>query len=822
MTQPDLPRHARIVIVGGGVIGCSIAYHLAKSGETDVLLLEQGQIGSGTSWHAAGLVGQLRASATLTAMSRYGVELYAGLEAETGLATGWRQCGSLSIARTPERLAVLRRTARRAASLGVEMHLVSPAEAAERFPLMRHDDLLGAAWLPGDGKANPTDLMQSLLRGARSRGVRVMEGVEVTGVSTQPLASRPGQRCVSGVVTTKGEITCELMVNCAGMWARQFGQLAGVNVPLFAAEHFYLVTDRIAGVTPGLPVLRDPDGAIYYKEEVGGLVMGGFERQAKPWAMDPVPATFQFQLLDEDWDQFEPLMQAALHRTPCLETAPIKMLLNGPESFTPDGNFILGEAPELANYFVCAGFNSAGIANAGGAGRWMAEWMLRGAAPCDLGEVDIRRFSPWTANRRWLAERCAETLGLHYAMRWPREELASGRPLRCSPLYDSQASRGAVFGSRNGWERALYFKPADAAVPTPGFGTPGWLPWVQAEQAAAREAVALYDASSLGKLLLQGPQAQALLQRACLAEVGDADLPVGRVAVSLLRDTRGAVAGEVCVIRLGDERFMLCTGSTQPTRDADTLRRHARAGDVFCLDEVSGQTAVLALIGPNAAALLAELGAAAALTLRPHHSVEVDLALARVRLVGLNYAGGPGCEIHLPVELARHVEQALRRAGERHGLRDIGSHALDGLRIEAGVAVLGIDIAMDDESPGDLVGGPGALDSIGAQRLAPHLSAGAASMPGPQRLHTPAGRPVRLVFDDPLAWAWGGEVVLLGDEVIGTVSSSGWSSRAGRSVAWLRLSGDTCATPLPPLSGTQVRVELCSESGIALAPARLA
>jgi 4-methylaminobutanoate oxidase (formaldehyde-forming) len=454
----------------------------------------------------------------------------------------------------------------------------------------------------------------------------------------------------------------------------------------------------------------------------------------------------------------------------------------------------------------------------------MAEWMLRGAAPCDLGEVDIRRFSPWTANRRWLAERCAETLGLHYAMRWPREELASGRPLRCSPIYDAQAARGAVFGSRNGWERALYFKPADAAVPAPGFGAPGWLPWVQAEQTAAREAVALYDASSLGKLLLQGPQALALLRRACAADV---DLPVGRVMVSLLRDSHGAVAGELCVLRLADERFMLCTGSAQPTRDADTLRRHAVAGDVFCLDEVSGQTAVLALIGPNAAPLLAELGATAALTLARHHSVEVDLALARVRLVGLNYAGGPGVEIHLPVELARHVEQALRRAGERFGLRDIGSHALDGLRIEAGVPVLGVDIAMDGEASGlpevAAVRGAGthAADTSAAAAAPAPLGDGTAALPGPGVGAVQLIQPLCLVFDDPQAWAWGGEAVLRGGVAIGTISSSGWSSQAGRCVAWVRRHDEAPATALPAGAPTPVQVELCSEAGIHLAAAGL-
>ncbi|MBP6308530.1 MAG: FAD-binding oxidoreductase, partial [Burkholderiaceae bacterium] len=354
----SLPGHAQIVIVGGGIAGCSTAYHLAKLGRTDVLLLEQGKLTSGTTWHAAGLVGQMRPNRNMTVMSKYGIELYATLEAETGLATGWKQCGSVNVARTPERMKVLKKQATMANSFGVECHLISPREAGERYPVMRTDDLQGAIWLPGDGKANPADLCMSLAKGARNRGVKIVEDVEVTGVIIE------GGRAV-GVRTRQGDVRCEVLVNCAGQWARQFGALAGVNVPLYSAEHFYIVTGKIDGVHPMLPVMRDPDGFIYYKEEVGGLVMGGFEPKAKPWKMDPIPSTFQFELLDEDWDQFEPLMTNALHRTPCLETAEIKMLLNGPESFTPDGNFILGEAPELRNYFVCAGFNSAGIANSG-------------------------------------------------------------------------------------------------------------------------------------------------------------------------------------------------------------------------------------------------------------------------------------------------------------------------------------------------------------------------------------------------------------------------------------------------------------------------
>ena len=440
-----LPTHARVVIVGGGIAGCSTAYHLARLGITDVLLLEQGKLTSGTTWHAAGLVGQMRPNRNMTAMSRYGIELYASLEHETGLATGWKQCGSVNVAATPQRWQVLKKQAALARSFGVEVQLITPQEAGDLVPVMRTDDLHGALWIPGDGKANPADLCMSLAKGARNRGVKLIEEVEVTGVTTN---AAPAANMWRACARAQGDVRCEVVVNCAGQWARQFGALAGVNVPLYSAEHFYIVTGTIDGVHPMLPVMRDPDGFIYYKEEVGGLLMGGFEPQAKPWRVDPIPSTFQFQLLDEDWDQFEILMTNAIHRTPCLETAQVKMLLNGPESFTPDGNFILGEAPACAATSSCAGFNSAGIANSGGAGRLIAEWIAGDEAPSDLWDVDVRRFGSFAANRKALAERTAETLGLHYAMRWPRQELVTARPLRTSPLYDLLDASGAALGQQ--------------------------------------------------------------------------------------------------------------------------------------------------------------------------------------------------------------------------------------------------------------------------------------------------------------------------------------------------------------------------------------
>jgi glycine cleavage system aminomethyltransferase T/glycine/D-amino acid oxidase-like deaminating enzyme len=787
----NLPTHARIVIVGGGIAGCSTAYHLARADCADVLLLEQGKLTSGTTWHAAGLVGQMRPNRTMTAMSRYGIELYATLEQETGLATGWKQCGSVNVARTPERLQVLRKQLALARSFGVECHEVSPAEAGGLYPVMRTDDLQGAIWLPGDGKANPADLCMSLAKGARNRGAILREDIEVTGVLVE------NGRAV-GVRTAQGEVRCEALLNCAGQWARQFGALAGVNVPLYPAEHFYIVTGRIPGVHPMLPVMRDPDGYIYYKEEVGGLLMGGFEPKAKPWRVDPIPSTFQFQLLDEDWDQFEILMTNAIQRTPCLETAEVKMLLNGPESFTPDGNFILGEAPELRGYFVCAGFNSAGIANSGGAGRLMAEWILAGEPPMDLWDVDIRRFGAFTGNRQALAERTGETLGLHYAMRWPRQELQTARPLRTSPLYDLLAARGAEFGSKNGWERANYFRPPGAARPADTLGTPGWLPWVQAEQRATREAVALYDQTSFAKLLLQGRDALAVLQRLCANQM---DVPVGRMVYTPLLNGRGGIESDLTVMRQARDRFLLVTGSAQATRDADWIGRHIGGAEHAVLTDVSALHSVLSVMGPQARELLARVGpddlSPEALTFS--WTREIDLGHARVRAARMSYVGGPGYELYVPVEMARHVYLALHAAGADLGLRDAGYYALDALRIEQGRRAWGAELG-PDETPWQA----GLAFSVRLDKGTDFL--------GRAALLAAQGQPLRkklvtLVVDGG-AWPWGGETILVDGQPAGEITSAGYSPLAGGCVA---LGYVREAAAQVPHAGTPARIDLWGE-----------
>jgi len=797
----SIPSHARVVIVGGGIAGVSTAYHLAKLGITDVVLLEQGRLTCGTTWHAAGLVGQTRANRNATRMSRYGIELYASLEAETGLATGWKQCGSLNVFRTRERLQLARRQMARAKSFGIEFEFIAPSDVPRHAPILRHDDLAGAVWIPGDGKANPTDLTQSLAKGARNRGVRIVEGAKVTGV-------RLHNGHVAGVAWSHagetGETACDTLVNCGGQWAREFARRSGITVPLYAAEHFYIVTEKIAGVTPDLPVIRDPDGFIYYKEEVGGLVMGGFEPAAKPWNVSPIPDGFEFQLLPEDWDQFEVLMTNAIHRTPCLETAQVKMLLNGPESFTPDGNFILGEAPEVAGYFVCAGFNSAGIANSGGAGRLTAEWIAGGEAPLDLWDVDIRRFSPLSANRRHLADRTVESLGLHYAMRWPREELVTVRPLRRSPLYDRLAAKGAVFGTKMNWERANYFLPAGATAAPPTLDTPAWLPWVLAEQRVCREDVAVFDQTSFAKFVLKGRDALAVLQRLC---ANDIDVAVGRMVYTAMLNARGGIESDLTVTRLGPDTFFILTGSAQGTRDAAWIERHIGRDEFAALVDVTSAYSVVSLMGPQAEALLRTLGpddiSKAALPFST--TAEIDVGHARVRAARMSYVGGPGYEMVVPTDQCATLYDALVREGAAFGLQDAGYYTIDALRIEAGRRAWGAELS-PDETPweagiGFAVKLDKGCDFIGREALVKQREAGVRK------------RLALFTFDDPAAFPWGGEPIAMDGRAIGELTSTGYSRAQGRAVAmaYVRAPEGVAALADEAILGARYEVDIAGD-----------
>ena len=759
---------ARVVIVGGGIVGASVAYHLTQLGWRDVVLLEQGSLSCGTTWHAAGLVGQLRSSSNFTQLIRYSADLYSRLEAETGQATGWKRCGSVSVARTAERMIQLKRNAAMATAYGVEAHVISLDDAAARYPLMRIDDLVGAVWIPGDGKANPADITQALARGARARGARLMEGVKVTGVNV-------ARGAVAGVETSAGPIATEILVNCAGMWARELGRLSGVTIPLHACEHMYIVTQPIQGVASDLPVLRDPDGHIYVKEEVGGLLMGGFDPWAKPWGAEGIPEGFAFGTLKEDWDKFDILMRNALVRLPALETAEVRTFLNGPESFTPDNYFILGEAPEVRRYYVGAGFCSGGIAAAGGAGKALAEWIVEDRAPMDLWPADIRRFAPFHGNRRFLRERVSEIVGVHYNIAFPNRELTSGRGLRRSPLHERLRERRACFGAKMGWERANWFAP-DGVEPEAvySFGRQNWFPYAAAEHRAAREAVAVFDQTSFAKLKLEGADAEAVLQRLC---ANDVDVPPGRVVYTAMLNERGGFESDLTVTRLTADAYLVVTGSAQGTRDLDWIRRHLPAGARATVTEVTGAYAVLGLMGPRSRELLARVsdadlgpGAFPFLTSR-----EIAIGQATARASRVTYVGELGWELYVPVEQAGLVYDELAQAGRDLGLRDAGYYALDSLRMEKAYRAWGREVTIDD-TPWEA----GLGFAVRLDKRVPFLGREALLE---QRERTLTKRLLTFVLEDEAALPWGDEPILRDGRVVGSVTSAAFGHTLGRAVA---------------------------------------
>jgi len=762
------PSAARAVIIGGGIVGTSVAYHLTQLGWRDVVLLEQGSLSCGTTWHAAGLVGQLRSSSNLTRLIRYSVELYGRLEAETGQSTGWKRCGSVSVARTAERMVQLRRNASVANSYGIEAHVISREEAGARYPLMRVDDLVGAVWIPGDGKANPADVTQALARGARAGGARLLEGVKVTGVDVVGGAVR-------GVETSAGPIATEILVNCAGMWARELGRMSGVTIPLHACEHMYIVTQPIAGVSSDLPVLRDPDGHIYVKEEVQGLLMGGFDPWAKPWGTEGIPEGFAFGTLKEDWVKFEILMTNALQRLPALETAEVRTFMNGPESFTPDNYFILGEAPEVRRYYVGAGFCSGGIAAAGGAGRALAEWIVEDRPPMDLWQADIRRFAPFHGDRRFLRERVSEIVGVHYNIAFPNRELTSGRGRLRSPLHERLRDRRAAFGAKMGWERANWFAPEGIAPePVYSFGRQNWFPYSAAEHRAAREAVALFDQTSFAKLRLDGTDAEAVLQRLCANDVG---VKPGRVVYTAMLNERGGFESDLTVTRLSPDAYLIVTGSAQRTRDLDWVRRHLPAGARAVVSDVTEAYAVLGLMGPRSRDLLARAsGADLGNDAFPFGtSQEIGIDGATVRASRITYVGELGWELYVPVEQAGGVYDALSEAGRDLGLRDAGYYAMESLRMEKAYRAWGREVTTDDTPWEAGLGFAVRLDKpvpfIGREALLSRRE-----QPLTKRLLT-------FVLEDEAALPWGDEPILRDGRVVGAVTSAAFGHTVGRAVA---------------------------------------
>ncbi|MBB6625895.1 FAD-dependent oxidoreductase [Nocardioides sp. KIGAM211] len=779
-SRNHLPDRARVVIVGGGVIGASVAYHLTRLGWTDVVLLEQGSLSCGTTWHAAGLVGPLRASESGTRLVQYSAELYARLEAETGLATGYRNVGGLIVARTEDRMVQLRRTAANATAYDMACELVSADRAQELWPTMQVDDVLGAIWLPGDGKVNPTDLTQSLARGARQQGARIVERCRVTGFDVT--TDGAGRRRVTGVRTDLGHVEAEVVVNCAGQWAKALGELVGATVPLHSAEHFYVVTDPVAGVHPDLPIMRDPDGWTYFKEETGGLVVGGFEPHARPWrSPDDLPHPFEFQLLDEDWDHFSVLMEQAVHRIPVLAETGIRKFYNGPESFTPDNQFLLGQVPGVAGYFVGAGFNSVGIASAGGAGRALAEWIVAGEPTTDLVGVDVRRFAPFNADNAWLRDRVAEVLGLHYAVPWPNREPQTARGVRRSPVHDRLAASGAVFGTRMGWERPNVFAPSPAEARLDyAWGKPSWLPWSVAEQRATREAVAVFDQTSFSKYIVEGPDALAGLRWVCAADV---DVATGGCVYTPFLSARGTYEADLTVTRTGPEAFLLVSSSATTVRDLDWLDRHAGAAEVR---DVTDAYAVLGVMGPASRDLLGRLGDADLSEggFPFATSREVTLGGVGVRATRMTYVGELGWELMVPVEHTGALHDLLLAEGADLGVRTAGYYAIESLRLEKGYRAFGRELTPDvTPVEAGLVFATalrGDKDFLGRAALAAHREALAAG--GPRR------RAVSFAVEDPAPMLWGGELLLRHGVPCGQVTSAAWGATVGASVglAWLR------------------------------------
>ncbi|TRW96629.1 FAD-dependent oxidoreductase [Paracoccus sp. M683] len=689
--MPDLPKSARVVIIGGGISGCSVAYHLAELGWTDIVLLERRQLTCGTTWHAAGLIGQLRASQNMTRLAKYSADLYRRLEAETGLATGFSQRGSITVALTAARHEELRRQASMARAFGIEVNELAPAEIKAMYQHLETSDVVSGVHLPGDGQADPANIALALAKGARMRGARIVEGVKVTRVTTD-------RGRVTGVDwqagDERGHIVAAMVVNCGGMWGRDLAAANGVTLPLHACEHFYIVTESIPGLTQ-LPVLRVPDECAYYKEDAGKILLGAFEPVAKPWGMNGIREDFCFDQLPEDIDHFEPILEKAIARMPMLAETGIHTFFNGPESFTPDDRYYLGEAPEVAGYWVAAGYNSIGIVSSGGAGMALAQWMDRGRPPFDLWEVDIRRAQPFQRNRRYLRERVTETLGLLYADHFPYRQMATARGLRRSPLHEHLKARGAVFGEVAGWERANWF--ADAGQTRAygySWGRQNWFDNSATEHRALREGVGLLDMTSFGKIRVEGRDALAFLQGLC---GNDLDVAAGRITYTQMLNEDGGIESDLTVTRLSETAFLLVVPGATLQRDLAWLRRHL--GDAFAtITDVSAAEAVIPVMGPLSRDLLARVSpndlSNAAHPFGLAQEIEIGLGLARAHRI--SYVGELGWELYVSTEQAAHVLETLLEAGADLGLRLCGLHAMDSCRIEKAYRHFGHDITDED------------------------------------------------------------------------------------------------------------------------------
>jgi len=766
----ELPDKARVVIVGGGVIGCSVAYHLTKLGWKDVVLLERKQLTSGTTWHAAGLIGQLRATANMTKLARYSAELYLGLEEETGVATGMRQGGSVSVALTKERLEELYRSAAMARAFGVPVEELSPDEVKARYEHINLDGVTGGVWLPTDGQADPANIALALAKGARQRGALVKERVKVTGMA------RDGRR-ITGVDwasddgEAQGHIACDMVVNCAGMWGREVGRMAGVNVPLHACEHFYIVTEGIEGLSQ-MPVLRVPDECAYYKEDAGKILLGAFEPNAKPWGMEGIPESFEFDQLPEDFDHFEPILEAACHRMPMLAEAGIHTFFNGPESFTPDDAYHLGLAPEMDNVWVAAGFNSIGIQSAGGAGVTLAQWMEDGEKPYDIGDVDISRMHPFQGNRHYLFERSKETLGLLYADHFPYRQKATARGVRRSPFHAQLLEQGAVMGEAGGWERANWFAK-DGQTPEYEYSwkRQNWFDNAAAEHKAVRENVGMYDMSSFGKLRVEGPDAEAFLNHVCGANLS---VPVGKIVYTQFLNTRGGIEADVTVTRLSETAYLVVTPAMTRLADETRLRRHVGDRRVVITDVTAGE-GVLAVMGPKSRELLNKVSPAdfsnAVNPFGTAQEIEIGMGLARAHRV--SYVGELGWEIYVSAEMAGHVFETLMEAGQDVGLTLCGMHMMDSCRIEKAFRHFGHDITCEDNV---VDAGLGFAVDLSKEDFIGKAAVTARKESGPE------SRMVQFLLEDPEPLLFHNEPVIRDGEYVGYLSSGNYGHHLGAAV----------------------------------------
>ena len=763
------PDRADIVIIGGGIVGCSVAYHLTARGVTDVVLLERRELTSGTTWHAAGLVPQLRATKNLTQLAKYTGDLYERLEEETGFATGFRRNGSVALATNGERLEELLRGASMARAFGCRVDVLEPKQVRKHFPLARVEDVVGGIALPEDGTTNPVDTTMALARGARARGAALIEDTKVTEIIAD------GGR-VRGVRTHAGDIEAKVVVNCAGMWARELGATAGSHVPLHAAEHFYVVTEPVPGVDGTvLPTLRDPDGCLYARTEPGGkLLVGFFEPVAKPWGQDGIPEDFSFGRLAEDWQHLEPQLEAMLHRFPQLENVGIELFFNGPESFTPDDRYLIGEAPEVDGLFVAAGFNSIGIQSAGGVGKVLGDWIVDGAPTVDVWDVDIARMMPFQTSSTYLRERTTEGLGLLYAMHWPHRQPETARPVRTSPLHGRLERRGACFGVVAGWERANWFAPEGALAKYEySYGRANWWEHSALEHRAARESVALFDQSSFAKHLVQGCDATAILGRLC---ANDIDVDIGRVVYTQWLNERGGVEADLTVTRLDTNVYLVVGYCGSQIKDATWLRRQTPEAAFVTVTDATSAYAVLGVMGPESRTLLHRVSEAdfSNEAFPFGTSREIPIAYARARASRITYVGSLGWELYVPTEMAAAVFDALLDAGRDLELRLAGYHAMGSLRMEKAYREWGHDITPEDTPLESGLGFAVAWDKpggfLGRESLIEQRERGL-----PRRL-------VGFVLDDPTPLLHHDEPIWRNGALVGRITSGAYGHTVRRSL----------------------------------------